>query len=176
MKYVLLFGGTMEGIDQLEGGARGEAMADYEKSGQWFEKYTKAGKVVGGEELQGPSSATTVSRKNGKIVVTDGPFIESKEVIGGFALIEVSEVHGRRLAGAAIDALGALGKEARPALPVLEAIAKSSPDARLRDSAKAAGDRIRAVAPVERPVTLGHQRPGPRVRHGATGQELYGWI
>src|SRR2546422_7439631 len=92
MKYVLLFGGTMEGIDQLEGGARGEAMADYEKSGQWFEKYTKAGKVVGGEELQGPSTATTVSRKNGKIVVTDGPFIESKEVIGGFALIEVSDL------------------------------------------------------------------------------------
>ena len=92
MKYVLLFGGTMEGVDQLEGGARGEAMADYEKSGQWFEKYTKAGKVVGGEELQGPSTATTVSRKNGKVVVTDGPFIESKEVIGGFALIEVSDL------------------------------------------------------------------------------------
>src|SRR2546428_11772415 len=92
MKSVLLLGGTMEGIDELEGGARGEAMADYEKSGQWFEKYTKAGKVVGGEELQGPSTATTVSRKNGKIVVTDGPFIESKEVIGGFALIEVSDL------------------------------------------------------------------------------------
>src|SRR2546427_10638822 len=92
MKYVLLFGGTMEGIDQLEGGARGEAMADYEKSGQWFEKYTKAGKVVGGEELQGPSTATTVSRRNGKVIVTDGPFIESKEVIGGFALVEVSDL------------------------------------------------------------------------------------
>src|SRR5256885_16690390 len=92
MKYVLLFGGTMEGIDQLEGGARGEAMADYEKSGQRFEKYTKAGKVVGGEEMQGPSTATTGSRKNGKIVVTDGPFIESQEVIGGFALLVVSDL------------------------------------------------------------------------------------
>ena len=92
MKYVLLFAGTMEGIDQLEGGARDEALADYEKSNKWFEKYTKEGKVVGGEELRGPSTATTVSRKNGKVTVTDGPFIESKEIIGGFALIEVSDL------------------------------------------------------------------------------------
>jgi hypothetical protein len=68
------------------------AMTDYEQSGKWFEKYSKAGKVVGGEELQGPSSATTVSRKDGKVTVTDGPFIESKEIIGGFAIIEVSDL------------------------------------------------------------------------------------
>ena len=92
MKYVLLFGGTMEGVDQLEGDARAEAMADYEESGKWFDKYSKAGKIAGGEELQGPSTATTVSRKNGKVTVTDGPFIESKEVIGGFALVEVRDL------------------------------------------------------------------------------------
>src|SRR6266571_9107675 len=92
MKYVLLFGGTMEGADKLEGSAREEAMAEYEQSARWFETYSKAGKVVGGHELQGPSTATTVSRKNGKVVVTDGPFIESKEVIGGFAIIEVADL------------------------------------------------------------------------------------
>ena len=92
MKYVLLFGGTMEGVDQLPEGARQTAMADYEQSAKWFEKYYQSGKVVAGEELQGPSTATTVSRKNGKAVVTDGPFIESKEVIGGFAVIEVADL------------------------------------------------------------------------------------
>ena len=92
MKYVLLFGGTMEGVDQLEGEVREQAMADYEKSGSWFEKYSKAGKVLGGHELQGPSTATTVSRKNGSVTVTDGPFIESKEVIGGYAEIEVADL------------------------------------------------------------------------------------
>ena len=92
MKYVLLFGGTMEGVDQLEGDARASAMADYETSGRWFEKYSKAGKIVGGEELQGPSTATTVSRKNGRVTVTDGPFIESKEVIGGYAVIDVKDL------------------------------------------------------------------------------------
>jgi hypothetical protein len=92
MKYVLLFGGTMEGAEQLPSPAREEAMADYRKSSEWFEKYTRSGKIVGGEELQGPSTATTVSHRNGKAIVTDGPFIESKEVIGGFALIEVADL------------------------------------------------------------------------------------
>jgi hypothetical protein len=92
MKYVLLFGGTMEGVDQLPDGVREQAMADYEQSGQWFEKYSKAGKVLGGHELQGPSTATTVSRKNGRVTVTDGPFIESKEIIGGYAEIEVADL------------------------------------------------------------------------------------
>lgn len=92
MKYVLLFGGTMEGAEELEPEARATAKADYEKSGQWFEKYTKAGKIVDGHELQGPSTATTVTRRNGKVTVIDGPFIESKEVIGGYAVIEVSDL------------------------------------------------------------------------------------
>src|SRR5262245_28201210 len=92
MKYVLLFGGTMEGVDRLESPAREQAMADYEKSSQWFDKYFKTGKVIGGHELQGPSTATTVSRKNGKVTVTDGPFIESKEVVGGYAEIDVADL------------------------------------------------------------------------------------
>ena len=92
MKYVLLFGGSMEGVDQLPNPERESAMADYEASGKWFEKYSRAGKVLGGHELQGPGTATTVSRKNGKVTVTDGPFIESKEVIGGYAEIEVADL------------------------------------------------------------------------------------
>ena len=92
MKYVLLFGGTMEGVEQLEGPARQQAIADYEQSRHWFDKYSRAGKVVGGEELQGPSTATTVSRQDGKVTVTDGPFIESKEVIGGFAVVDVKDL------------------------------------------------------------------------------------
>ena len=92
MRYVLLFAGTMEGVDQLGEAEREKALADYARSNRWFEKYTKAGKVVGGHELRGPSTATTVSRRNGRTTVTDGPFIEAKEVIGGFAEIEVADL------------------------------------------------------------------------------------
>jgi hypothetical protein len=92
MKYVLLFGGTMEGVEELEGEAKKAALQAYEESSRWFERYTKAGKVLGGEELRGPSTATTVWHKDGKVTVTDGPFIEAKEVIGGFALVEVADL------------------------------------------------------------------------------------
>src|SRR2546429_8345885 len=46
----------------------------------------------GGAELQAVRTATTVRLNGGKPVVTDGPFIESKETVGGFAVIEVADL------------------------------------------------------------------------------------
>ena len=37
-------------------------------------------------------SSTTVRFKNGKPIVTDGPFIEAKEIVGGFAIVEVKDL------------------------------------------------------------------------------------
>jgi hypothetical protein len=48
--------------------------------------------LIGGEQLQGPDTATTVRHKNGKVTVTDGPFIESKEVFGGYAIVKVKDL------------------------------------------------------------------------------------
>jgi hypothetical protein len=64
----------------------------YERVSKWFEDNSKAGRLVGGEELRGPSTATTVHIKNGKVTLTDGPFIEAKEVIGGFAIVQVKDL------------------------------------------------------------------------------------
>ena len=89
MKYVLLFAGTMTAEDRA---ANPELAAQYEQTNAWFEQNVKAGKVVGGEELKGPETATTVRFKAGKPIVTDGPFIEAKEVIGGFALVDVANL------------------------------------------------------------------------------------
>jgi hypothetical protein len=89
MKYVLLFAGTMSEEDR----ARNPALAElYAQTNNWFAEYTKAGKVVGGQELRGPHTATTVRFRDGKPMVTDGPFIESKEVIGGYAEVEVADL------------------------------------------------------------------------------------
>ena len=92
MKYVLLFVGTMEDQEKWDAQTREEAMASYAGAGEWFMKYSKAGKIVGGEELQGPTTATTVRVENGRPIITDGPFIESKEVIGGFAVVDVADL------------------------------------------------------------------------------------
>ncbi len=92
MKYVLLFAGTMDEQDMWEKVSKEQLAESYQRVNQWFEEHSKAGRIVGGEELRGPSTATTVHIKNGKATLTDGPFIEAKEVIGGFAVVEVKDL------------------------------------------------------------------------------------
>lgn len=59
----------------------------------WHEELVKSGHArPGGLCLQPPSTAATVSRKNGKPVVTDGPFAETKEQLGGFFLIDAKDM------------------------------------------------------------------------------------
>jgi hypothetical protein len=88
MKYIIMFAGSTDDQEQWEKMPKAEAEAAYARVGQWFEEHSKSGKIIGGEELQGPHTATTVRRKNGKVTVTDGPFTESKELIS-YALYEV---------------------------------------------------------------------------------------
>ena len=53
---------------------------------------SQKGILKGGEELQPMHTATTVRRVNGSMKVTEGPFIESKEHVGGFGMIEVPDL------------------------------------------------------------------------------------
>jgi hypothetical protein len=92
MKYVLLFVGTMEDQKRFETLPPADMAAGMQAAEKWFEDYGRAGKIVGGEQLKGPQTATTVQFKDGKSIVTDGPFIESKEIIGGFAVVEVKDL------------------------------------------------------------------------------------
>ena len=92
MKYVLMFAGSVEDQAAWENVPEAARAAAYEGVNKWFEEHSRAGRITGGAELQGPSSSTTVRIKNGKAVVTDGPFIEAKEVIGGFAIVEVKDL------------------------------------------------------------------------------------
>jgi len=50
----------------------------------------KGGHFAGGEALQGAQTATTVRWKNGKASVTDGPFAETKEQLGGILILEAA--------------------------------------------------------------------------------------
>jgi hypothetical protein len=47
--------------------------------------------VDGGAELQPTRTATTIRKSTGKVTVVDGPFIESKESVGGFSIIEAPD-------------------------------------------------------------------------------------
>jgi hypothetical protein len=58
----------------------------------WVDDLRNKGILKGGDELQSKRTATTVRRKNGAMSVTEGPFIESKEHVGGFMMIEVPDL------------------------------------------------------------------------------------
>jgi hypothetical protein len=58
----------------------------------WGEKLRGSGHYVAAEALQGVGTAKTVRVRNGKRVITDGPFTEAKEHIAGFYLIEASSM------------------------------------------------------------------------------------
>jgi hypothetical protein len=92
MKYVLMFVGSIEDQDSFDRLPPAQRAVAYEGANKWFEEQSRAGRLVGGEELQGPTSSTTVRIKNGKAIVTDGPYIEAKEIIGGFAIVEVKDL------------------------------------------------------------------------------------
>src|ERR1700687_5158706 len=92
MKYVLMFVDSVENQQAWEQMPKDQMAAAYAHVNKWFEDAAKSGRLAGGEELLGPTSSTTVRFKNGKATVTDGPFIEAKEVIGGFAVVDVQDL------------------------------------------------------------------------------------
>ena len=61
----------------------------YEDIGKFIEEATKNGNFVSGAGLQPTSAGTRVKLKGGTITVVDGPFTESKEIVGGYAVVNV---------------------------------------------------------------------------------------
>ena len=50
------------------------------------------GKLLGSQQLEAPATAKTVRIRNGRTTVVDGPFAETKEILGGFNLIEAADM------------------------------------------------------------------------------------
>lgn len=62
-------------------------LAEYQA---WGRKMGQAGKLAGGEKLH-DDGGRHVTARSGTLVVTDGPYAEAKEVIGGFFIIEAAD-------------------------------------------------------------------------------------
>jgi hypothetical protein len=60
--------------------------------GDFTQKVNEDGKFVSGDALQGVETATTVSVRNGKTETIDGPFAETKEQLGGFYLLDCTDL------------------------------------------------------------------------------------
>jgi hypothetical protein len=72
--------------------SKDEMKRAYAAINKWVDDLRAKGIMKGGEELQPQRTATTVRRNNGAVSVTEGPFIESKEHVGGFMMIEVPDL------------------------------------------------------------------------------------
>jgi hypothetical protein len=87
VKYMLLFIRDEEAV--LDEAALVEQHAAIDA---WFGDLGPQGKILGGEELQPSSTATTIRWQDGRPLVTDGPFMESKENVAGFVTIEAMDL------------------------------------------------------------------------------------
>ena len=94
-----------------------DALADEEKAaigaghGRFIEELKQSGELITTQALADPQQAAVVSLRGGQPVVTDGPFLEAKEYLGGFYLVDCEDKDraielALRVPDAAIEGLG----------------------------------------------------------------------
>jgi len=89
MEYLLLIYNSEADGKKMSAAEQGQVYQEYMAFTQDLDK---SGKNKGGNALDGTSTATTVRVRNGKTVVTDGPFAETKEQLGGYYLVEAKDL------------------------------------------------------------------------------------
>jgi hypothetical protein len=91
MKYMLMFCGTDEDRARQESLTAEVYKHEFGKVMQWMQALGPTLVSIG--RFQPPATATTVRfRDDGPPTVTDGPFVEAKEAIGGFAVVDVPDL------------------------------------------------------------------------------------
>ena len=97
MKYICLGyydKGKFDAMTETERNAMFDTCFDYD------DHLRAHGHWGGGEALQGPETALTLFRKNGKVATTDGPYAETKEQLGGILILEARDMnHAVQLIG-----------------------------------------------------------------------------
>ena len=96
MKYVALLTNNAEDVEAWEHMSPEEAQAARaEEIPKWealFNELTPTGVLGFGAELDAPRTAKTVRVRDGETIVTDGPYAETKEQIGGFWILEAADL------------------------------------------------------------------------------------
>jgi hypothetical protein len=97
-------------------GSDWEAMSDDEQQAVYkrYMDFSERNEVVGGAELQPTDAATTVRVRDGDRLVTDGPYAEVKEALGGFFLLECDSIDDACRLAAEIPAAERGAVEVRP--------------------------------------------------------------
>jgi hypothetical protein len=89
MKYMLLIYDNADTRERFFGEDGAGLMAEVDAV---MKELTESGELVGGEALADPSNTKTVRVSDGVPAVTDGPFAEAKEHLGGYLIVECDSV------------------------------------------------------------------------------------
>jgi hypothetical protein len=87
-KYVLLF---REAPDLFTGLSPAEIQAIIEKFTEWRRRLENEGRFMIGQKLRG--DGRVLRRKGSQVSVTDGPYLETKEVLGGYFVVQARDYH-----------------------------------------------------------------------------------
>jgi hypothetical protein len=115
MEYIVLIYGDEKAWNRIPKAQIEQVYAAYRK---YTEDLQKAGVMRGGSELKPTTTATTVRVRNGKRQVTDGPFSETKEQLGGYYLIDVPNLEAALDWAAKVPSAQEGSIEVRPLAPM----------------------------------------------------------
>jgi hypothetical protein len=91
MKYLLLI---HQGDTPLPGSDEWESLSEDEQKAVYadYQAINQTPGVTSGVQMQPPETATTVRVEDGKTLTTDGPFVETKEALGGYLFFEADDL------------------------------------------------------------------------------------
>jgi hypothetical protein len=89
VQYLLMVYSNEQEMIALGQAALGKMTQDY---AEFTKSIVQAGQFKAGDRLKPVSTASTVRVRNGKTVVTDGPFAETREQLGGYYLVEAKNL------------------------------------------------------------------------------------
>jgi hypothetical protein len=85
MKYALLINERIGAYEQLSADQRAAVTAEYVE-------LVQDERVLGSEQLHPATTATTLRVEDGEVLLTDGPFAETKEIFGGYYILDADDL------------------------------------------------------------------------------------
>ncbi len=89
MQYLMMIYANEQDMAAMDGGAQKAMTQEY---ADFTKSIVQAGQLKAGDRLKPTSTASTVRVRNGKVVITDGPFAETREQLGGYYLVEAKNL------------------------------------------------------------------------------------
>lgn len=115
MKYLLMVFYDEKNRDAL---SERESLKLIEEALDFDDTLRKGGHFIAAHPLESVQSATTVRVRNGKVTITDGPFAETNEQIGGFLLIEAKDLNEAIQIASQVPPVRLGGIEVRPIIEI----------------------------------------------------------